>query len=364
MNTIQPFRELLVKQNLDGLLISSVPNIIYFTGYAGFSEIEREAYLFITKTKQYIFTDGRYVTAVKKEIPNFTLQEITGATPFPKLLQNLITKHELKKIGFESQNLTVAEFVKLKMLNVTFESVMLRDIRVIKQSHEITVIQKACTLGDKVYRYVQMKLKTGISEKEIARDMELYIRRLGADIAFPTIVAFGENAAVPHHHTSERILQEGDFVLFDFGVKIEDYCSDMSRTVVFGDATDEQKRIHQTVLQAQKQAINMIKFLLNATKPKPIYCSEIDTAARNHITSKGYPSIPHSLGHGIGIEVHESPTLSPRSKDMLTNGMVFSIEPGIYIPDFGGVRIEDLFTIQKNKLVQLTGSPKGFEQFL
>ena len=187
--------------------------------------------------------------------------------------------------------------------------------------------------------------------------MEYFIKKHGAELSFPSIVAFGKNSSVPHHQTGNTKLTERiKLILLDFGVKYENYCSDMTRTIFFGKPSEKQKKIFEVVLEAQQKAAN---FLGSAIKfGKKVSASEVDKAARDYIISKGYLTIPHSLGHGIGLEVHEHPSLSPRSKDTLKEGMVFSIEPGIYLPNFGGVRVEDLFVIQKNTLNQLTLSSK------
>lgn len=203
-----------------------------------------------------------------------------------------------------------------------------------------------------------------MSEKEIALEMEMYIRKQGGMLSFPTIVAFRENSAVPHHMTNGKRLKSNDIVLLDFGIEIDNYCSDMTRTIFIGEPTAEQKKVYQTVIEAQEKAVsyltsNLVPRLSNSQILKT---SSVDKAARDYIVTRGYPSIPHSLGHGIGIEVHEAPTLSPRSEETFSNGMVFSIEPGIYLPGKFGVRIEDLFAIQNGNLLQLTNAPKNLIQ--
>jgi len=186
----------------------------------------------------------------------------------------------------------------------------------------------------------------------------------GAVVSFPPIVAFGKNSSIPHHQTGDSILgpesssgREGQIILLDFGVKYDDYCSDMTRTVFFGKPSKEQQKIYETVLSAQQKAVDYINKTLKSGKK--IWASKVDIAARDYIISKGFPTIPHSLGHGIGLEVHEHPSLSPKSKEDLKSGMVFSIEPGIYIPNLGGVRIEDLFVLENQQLRALTGSSKA-----
>lgn len=352
---IKKIRQDLIKKGIDAVLISSTPHIIYLTGYANFSEREREAYLLIGEDFQYIITDARYSEAIKREVPHFNLFERSHTNKLENLLKEL--KDKIAVLGIEENNLTVSEhkffrkhFKKLKHFSPNSH-------RTVKNKEEINKIQKACQLGDKTFEYALTKIKIGISEKELAFEIEFFIKKNGADLSFPSIVAFGKNSSVPHHHTdSDTLTNKGQFVLLDFGVKFENYCSDMTRTVFFGQPTGKQRKIYETALEAQKKAIKFIN--LQTKLGKMIKASAVDKIAREQIASKGFPTIPHSLGHGVGLEVHEHPSLSPKSKDLLREGMVFSIEPGIYIPGFGGVRIEDLFVITKNGLKQLTTASK------
>lgn len=339
---------------LDAILISSIPNIIYLTNYSGFSKEEREAYLFITKDSQYILTDGRYSEAVKTLIPDFKLIEISSKTSATQTLKKLVKQHKIKKIGFEGHNINHLEHKKLTQTVGKMSHVVLHSLRIIKNPDEISKIEKACKLGDKTFNYILKEIKLGISEKELAIKIEIFIKENLADISFPPIVAFGKNSALPHHVPTTYKLQPNSIVLLDFGVKLNNYCSDMTRTIFFCKAPAEFKKTYNTVLESQKLAIDSI----SRCHAEFISTSQIDKVARDYIISKGYPTIPHSLGHGIGLEVHEAPSLSPKSKDILKEGMVFSIEPGIYIPNFGGVRIEDLVVLEKSGPRLLTHSPK------
>lgn len=356
-------RNELKKHNPDGLLISSVPNIIYLTGYSNFSYFEREAYLFITKDAAYIITDGRYSEAVSRQVSHFTLLEITSDNPLEHILTSLAEKHKVRKLGVEEENLTLSEY---KLLLKYYPKIYHLEnaagaLRAIKNTGEIRLIKKACRLGDETFSYILTKIKKGVSEKQLAFEIEMFIKKNGGDISFSPIAAFGKNSAVPHHQTGNQRLTPNSIVLLDFGVKFNNYCSDMTRTVFFGKAAGEQKRMYQTVLGAQQKAIEHLERITSdggRVSLRSHDSSEVDKIARDYILSKNYPAIPHSLGHGIGIEVHESPHLSPKSKDILKPGMVFSIEPGIYLPGKFGVRIEDLAVIRNNRLEIITRSPK------
>lgn len=241
-------------------------------------------------------------------------------------------------------------------------------MRGIKTPSEILKIKKTCELGDKVYSQILKKinkslrsdeLKNNISEKELAREIVRLIRLNKGKLSFRPIVAFGKNASEVHHKpTNLKLNKKHGFVMIDMGIKLNGYCSDMTRTVFFGKATKKQKKIYQTVFKAQQKAIDFLKSSI--INNKSINGKQLDEAARNYIVERGFSNIPHSVGHGIGKRVHESFRISPKSKTILKNGMVFTIEPGIYIKGLGGVRIEDTFYLNRGKLVQLTKSPKKF----
>lgn len=357
-------KKLLATNSIDAALISSIPNIIYLTDFNYFSDLEREAFLLITKKNNFIITDARYSHAVTTNLKNFTLLEISINNSFTHLLNTIIKKEKIQILGVEENNITVAEYKKISSVIKEINHLDLNAFRIIKTTTEIKKIKKACEIGDKAIEYILKKIKLGVTEKELALQLETFMRNSGAEPSFPTIVAFQENAAVPHHKTSDRKLNKNEFVLIDSGVKYENYCSDMTRTFFFGKANSEQKLVYNTVLETQRKAIELLDHKLVHDPTNKVEGAEIDKMAREYIINQGFQTIPHSLGHGIGLEVHEAPRLSSASKEILTAGMVFSIEPGIYLPagrqglsNKFGVRIEDLFTIQGNKLVQLTKSP-------
>jgi Xaa-Pro aminopeptidase len=368
-NRLINLKNLLIRQSLDAALISSPSDIIYLTNFSYFSESEREAFLLITRNNNYIFTDGRYTHAVKKYINDFTLLKISSRESFHKLITKVLAKTKIKTLGLDLNEITALEYQKLSRPGLQIKNFNLSSLRTIKDNDEISFIQKACDIGDKAFSYILTKIKPGFTEKQIALKLELFIRKKGADLSFPTIVAFEENAAIPHHQTGNRKLKHNELILLDFGVKYQNYCSDMTRAIHFGKASSQKQKAYQTVYIAQQKAIVKYQSQQKSkcenekmNKSKSLPAKLLDFAARTQITSKGYETIPHSLGHGIGLEVHESPSLSPKSIDKLENGMVFSIEPGIYLPEKFGIRLEDLFTIQNNKLIQLTNSPKNFTE--
>jgi Xaa-Pro aminopeptidase len=330
-------RRLFNNFSYESLLVSKPLNIFYLTGFDGFSKEEREAYLFLTKRKKYIFTDARYLEAVAKNLQGFEIVEISSERKFKEALEEIIVKEKIKKLAIDVDDIKASEFLRIKeIIKVCSDENIIEKLREVKENYEVLQIKKACGLGDLTFKYILSKIKIGATEKEIAKRIELFILSKEASVSFAPIVAFGKNSSSPHHVASNKKLKKSEIVLLDFGVKINNYCSDMTRTVFMGKATLEQKNIYKTVLEAQEKAIEYIVLHKNA------YYKNIDKTSRDYILSKDFSSIPHSLGHGIGLEVHEAPHLSPSSNSKIKKNTVFSIEPGIYIPGFGGVRIEDL----------------------
>ncbi|PIT88848.1 MAG: Xaa-Pro dipeptidase [Candidatus Levybacteria bacterium CG10_big_fil_rev_8_21_14_0_10_36_7] len=352
-NRISKLQALLDDKKCSAILISSPINIEHLTGFSNFSKYEREAYLFITKLNALLFTDARYIEAVEKIIP----KEIKASTKDPvEEIGKIIKRQQIQKIGFE-KNLTFAEYKEFKSeieANFTLLDNVIEDLRSIKTLEEIEKIKKAARLTDKTFSYIIKKIKLGVSEKEIAWEIEKFIKENGGTLAFDTIAAFGANSSIPHHLTSNKKLTNSDqFILLDFGAKVHGYCSDMTRTILTKNAGIKAKKMYQTVFQAQE---NAAKSIISGKKNNAANAAK---TANNTLIKAGFEIIPHGLGHGIGLEVHETPHLHPKSEDILTSGDYFSIEPGIYIPKFGGVRIEDDYLITKNKVEQITKSPKN-----
>lgn len=350
MNRLNNIKKVLLNK-VDALFISSPINIEYLTGYSNFSRDEREAYLLITKSNAVLFTDNRYIEAVEKVIPkNIKVIHV-------KDLFETIKKSKVKKVGIE-HNFTVAELKKFKKetgSNFTLIKPLIENLRMIKEPDEIKNIRAACKLTDKTFNYIVKRIKIGVTEKEIAWEMEKFIKDAGGTLAFESIVAFGPNSSIPHHATSDKKLTNKDeFILLDFGAKVGGYCADMTRTILSKNASKKAKKMYETVLEAQITAQKVYNALY--LKSGKVEANEGANVANELVKKNGFDSIPHGLGHGIGLEVHEKPHLSTQSKDILTEGMTFTIEPGIYIPGFGGVRIEDDYLLTKTGIEQLTKS--------
>lgn len=335
---VRNLRKLLKEKGLDGALISDISNIFYFSGIDFFDTSERDGFLLITANKNYVLTSGIYAEAVRKNTKDFVLLENTVNKPMDKNILETFKKYRINKIGFEENNLTVSEYTKFKkLMSLSPASEVIDELRAIKDDLEIRKIKKACNITDMAFEYIVAKLKLGVSEKYIAETLEDFFKKKGVSPSFNPIVAFGSNSSLPHHVPTDTKLKKNQIVLMDFGVKYQGYCSDFTRTVFFGKASQKFKDMYSAVLDSQQAAFELLK------RNKDARLSEVDAVARNLITKSGFPTTPHSLGHQIGIDVHDGgPRLGPSTKEKVQNGHVFSIEPGIYIPGVGGIRIEDL----------------------
>lgn len=328
----------------EAVLISSYPNIFYYSGFES-----SDARLLITHENQYIITDSRYTIQSREQAPEFEMINISDGW------QNILERARGYDIGFEEGNMTFEGYEKIKNAHKGALIKMQSRIdapRRIKDSEEIKKISEAERIGDEAFSYILDKIRPGVSEKEIALELEFFMTKAGASaLSFETIAASGIRSAMPHGAASDKVIEKGDFLTLDFGCIFEGYCSDMTRTVVVGAASDWQKEIYKVVLKAQTAALEA----LEAGKK----CNEIDAVARNIIKEAGYGNnFGHGLGHSVGIEIHEMPALSPRCESVIKNGHILTVEPGIYIDGKGGVRIEDLTAIVDGKVKNLTKSPK------
>ncbi len=338
----------------DALFISKAINIFYLTSFAGFSNTEREAFLLVTKKNNYLISDARYKEAAKK-IKGFKFLELDRNNNLENILLNIFNKEKIESLAINLSDLTAMEYKLLKkIIKLVDDNSIIETLREIKSKTEINNLKLASNLGDKVFEYILGQIKENVTEIELAKKIEIFTLQNNAELSFAPIIAFGTHSASPHHKPTTKKLKRNTIVLLDFGVKINGYCSDMTRTVFFGIATEKFKKIYKTVLEAQIKTIEYI----NNNKDKEVKTKDIDLIARKYIISQNFPSIPHSLGHGIGLEVHEAPRLSPFAPNVLQQNQVFSLEPGIYIPNYGGVRIEDLAIFTTQGLVLISNAKK------
>jgi Xaa-Pro aminopeptidase len=346
---LQEVRKHLETSGLDALIVSHLPHVRYLTGFSGSNGL-----CVVTLHKQYFLTDNRYREQSKTEIDGFEI--IIASDTLLKAARKRGMMNGKKKIGFESQYLSVSMFENLKKLfpsgSFVSKRSVIETISAVKEESEIEAIRRAAAITDKVFRKVLLALKPGVRELDIAAEISYWHQRFGADgDAFESIVASGPRGALPHGRASEKKIRKGEFVTLDFGCTYKGYNSDLTRTVAVGPPTQRGRRIYRTVLEAQCKAIE-------ATHPG-IPARHLDSVARRHIRQKGFGKyFSHSLGHGLGIEIHEPLRLSVKSKDVVRVGNVFTIEPGIYIQGFGGVRIEDDVVVRESGCEVITKSPK------
>lgn len=356
---IKNLQGLLSEHAVEALLITSTYNIAYLTGIHAFSIEEREAFVVVTKDNSYLLTDARYTEMVKEKSPFIKLIEISYKNRLSKVLQQIFQEEKINNLGFEEENVSYKEIADLeeKLNNIEFvpTAEIVEDIRISKDKDEVEKLKKACAMTDKAFTFILKHLKSGVSELEIKTKLENFIRENGGSIAFESIVAFGKNSAIPHHQSSDSQLQASDIVLLDFGAKVDGYCSDMTRTVFLGGPNDELQKMYNATLEAQEVAIDYLKTHMK----EGFELKKAAELANSHLKLVGYKEIPHGLGHGVGLQVHENPSLSPFSDENFTPGMIVTVEPGVYIPKLGGIRIEDTILITTDGIELLTKSTKN-----
>ena len=334
----------------NGLYITNITNIKYLTGFTGSAAI-----LFILNHKSYFFTDGRYTTQCKNEIKNSEIF-IIEKSYFNTINQNISLNKKNLSIGFESENLNVSHYNNLiknfPMIDWVPTNSIIENIAAIKDETEIDSLKTAIEITDHVFDQIIPEIKAGVSEKYIAAKISYLFKINGAEgDSYESIIASGARSALPHARATDKEFQNGDFIVMDFGALYNGYHADMTRTLLIGPPTSKHHEIYNTVLEAQ---LNGIK-IAQAGVP----CSELDQACRSIIEQKGYGDLfTHSTGHGIGLEVHTLPRIHKSNKELLQSNNVITIEPGIYIPDWGGVRIEDDCLITDDSCIPLNRSSK------
>ncbi len=344
------FKEI-IKTHKTAVIITSPENRRYFTGFNS-----SDGFLVITESETTFFTDSRYIEAAQNQITvckSVLLKRVSETiTPYLK-------EKGIEDIVLETERLTVAELNSLKkafdFCNVEASEKLdeiINKLRSVKTDEEIENIKRAQRIAEDAFEYILKFIKIGVTEKEIALELDFYMLSHGAEaVSFETIAVSGKNSSMPHGVPTDKKIEKGDFITMDFGAVYNGYHSDMTRTVIIGEPSEKQKEVYETVLKAQKEALNVLKNGVTGV--------DADKAARDIIDNKGYKeNFGHGTGHGVGVEIHESPNLSPYSKAILETGNVVTVEPGIYIPDEFGVRIEDMALITDDGFINLTNCEK------
>ncbi len=339
----------LEKEYLDGLILSLPANISYLTRYTS-----RDSYLLVSQKQNIYFTDSRYIEEAKRSLKRCAVIKKINGSVF-KIIADACRKLGLKRIGFEERNLAFAEYKKIEEgLNKAMELVpthsLVEELRQRKDEEELGKIKKAIQITIAALNFIRSFVSPGKREIEVQAELEHFIRYNGAcSSAFNIIVASGPNSSPPHYITSQRKIKNNEPVLVDIGVDYLGYKSDLTRVFFLGKINPLTKRIYDLVLTAQERAIAKIKPAVNISK--------IDTAARQYITQRGYGGFfGHNLGHGVGLEVHEEPHISGEVNNKLSQGMVFTVEPGVYLPNKFGIRLEDMLLVTQKGNEVLSGS--------
>lgn len=344
------FYEILKSKN-DCVIITSPENRRYFTSFNS-----SDGFLVITVDEATFFTDSRYIEAAQNQVTvcKSVLLRRVSETIVPYLKEK-----NIENIYLETERLTVAElnslkkafdFCKVEAKEEVDE--IINKARAVKTDYEVDCIKKAQKIAEDAFSHILTFIKEGVTEKEIALELDFYMLKNGAEaVSFETIAVSGKNSSMPHGVPTDKKIENGDFITMDFGAVYNGYHSDMTRTVIVGKPTEKQKEVYETVLKAQKSALEVLK--------NGVTGFDADKVARDIIENAGYKeNFGHGTGHGVGIEIHESPNLSPYSKATLETGNVVTVEPGIYIPDEFGVRIEDMALITEDGYINLTSCEK------
>ena len=335
-------------EEVDALLITKIPNVTYFSGFRGDSSA-----LLVGRNFRKLITDGRYIEQAQREAKNFQIIEQTEGLS-KKIVEELKTSG-CKKIGIEGLVMTVAEhdYLAKELKGVELKSIEIDKLRQVKDAAEISCIKKACEIADRAFEKILGFIKPEVSEIEVAAELEYFMRKFGSErAAFTTIVASGWRGSLPHGAATDKKICAGELVTMDFGAVFNGYHSDMTRTICVGRASDEQKKIYDAVFSAQIYGLEVITAYKGG--------KDIDAAVRKILEDAGFgKNFVHGLGHGVGLEIHEEPRLSKRSKcESLLPNMIVTDEPGLYIENFGGVRIEDTVLVTTGAAQPLTLSPK------
>lgn len=348
MLKLEKLRKALQENNIDGLLITNDYNRRYMTGFTGTAGAA-----IVTKEDAVFITDFRYTEQAKKQVKDFRIVQHEG------LLYNEVAKQVelmgINYLGFEKDTMTYGLYETYKSLikaELVPHSGLIEKIRLIKTEQEINIIKVACEIADNAFTHILTFIKPGITELEVSNELEFFMRKQGATASsFDTIVASGTRSALPHGVATDKVIEKGDFVTLDFGALYNGYVSDITRTIAVGQPSEKLIEMYNTVLESQLLALEKVGPGMTGI--------QADAVARDYLASKGYKeAFGHSTGHGIGLEVHEGPALSFRSGAVLEPNMVVTIEPGIYLPGIGGVRIEDDIVITETGNEKLTHSSK------
>ena len=360
---VQKVREVLCARGIDALLVTIEENRRYLSGFTGEDHQfdESAGALLITADQLILATDSRFELQAVAESPLFEV--VVYRKGLPKELPDLVERLKIRNLAVESTRISVHQYEAIKKElddaghggELVPMAELIEQFRLVKSSAEVDQTRKALDLAETAFTEVVRTLRAGMTEKQIAWALESALRQAGADgLSFPVIVAAGPNSALPHAIPSERPVEEGEPILFDWGVRLGGYCSDTSRTVIVGEPDQDFLQVFNTVLEAQQLAIAAVRAGANS--------KAVDAVAREYIGSRGYgDKFGHGLGHGTGLAIHEGPRLSPLKETVLEPGMLVTVEPGVYLPHWGGVRIENQVVVEADGARVLNRLPATYD---
>ena len=352
MNHFQKIAAQLEGHGLDAMLLTGEANRFYASGFHSYGT---DGVALVTAKKAYYFTDSRYTEAALRYVQGAEVREIGHGRGYGALLEEAVTEQHIRRMGFEDAYMTVQDherYRKALSCDLVPATDILWQLRAVKDEEELDAMVAAQRIAERALEDILEEIRPGVTEKEIAARLQYLMLHYGAsDMSFDPIVVSGPNGSLPHGVPSEKTIQQGEFVTMDFGCVYHGYCSDMTRTVAVGFATEEMQTVYQTVLSAQEAGIAAARAGLTGR--------EVDGAARAVISAAGYGAyFGHSFGHGVGVEIHEAPNASPMNEKPLPAGAVISAEPGIYLPGRLGVRIEDVILLTETGCRNITKAPK------
>jgi Xaa-Pro aminopeptidase len=350
MQTLERLRAKMRAADVEAILVADATNVGWLTGFSG-----SFGRAIVTADGAVFVTDSRYTLQAQEEVKEIPVASFASPKDGDEFVAEQAKALGVTRLGFEAANTTYAQWQKWtdKMAGIELVPVgdLFGELRLIKSEEEVEKIRKACAIADACFSHVLRLIQPGVREYDIALEIEFFIRRQGAEIAFPPIVVSGERSARPHGKPSEKLLEIGDFVTMDFGARVEGYNSDITRTVVVGHASDRHRAVYELVLEAQMEA-------LHAIRPGKL-AKDIDQLTRDILNTQDLAKyFGHGLGHGLGKLVHDGGRLGPNSENVIEPGQVWTVEPGVYIPGFGGVRIEDDVVVTSDGVEILTHSTK------
>lgn len=358
---LEAYRRRLVDEGVDAALVTCVSNLQYLTGFERVFDDHINAAAVITPHSAQFYTDSRYIEAATAAAASTGWEVVLQRESLYAEICTDLRQREVQTLAMESN----VPYSRFRFISELFEGRVIvtdqwvEELRAVKEPLELDMIARAAQLTDRAVDHILGRLRPGMREIDVALELEVYMRSNGSQgLAFEPIIASGPNSSKPHAGITERVIEAGDFLTMDLGARIDGYCADLTRTVVVGArATDEQRRIYEAVLAANEAG-------LAAVRPG-IACADLDRVARGVLEERGLgEAFGHGLGHGVGIDVHELPVVGPRSRDVLTSGHVITIEPGAYLPSFGGVRIEDLVAVVEGGSRLLSHAPKQLTEIV